>query len=123
MSATEPLVAGVELGGTKCIAVIARGLGIMQRAQWPTSDDPETTLDTIAGWLDNAATTTPFAALGIASFGPLQLNPGAAGYGRILKTPKSGCSGADVLAGIAGGFGGPVALDTDVAGAALAEGR
>lgn len=123
MSATGPLVAGVELGGTKCIAVISRGRDIVQRAQWPTGDDPVTTLAAISSWLDTAATATPFAALGIASFGPLRVAPGAADYGRILNTPKSGWSNAPVLAGIAGRFKGPVALDTDVAGAALAEGR
>ena len=123
MTVPAPLVAGVELGGTKCIAVVARERQIVQRAQWPTGDDPATTLVTIAEWLDTAARDQPFTALGIASFGPLRLGPDAADYGCIVNTPKAGWSGANVLAGIAGRFAGPVALDTDVAGAALAEGR
>ena len=113
----------MELGGTKCIAVIARGLDIVQRAQWPTGDDPAITLGAIAGWLDDAFATAPFAALGIASFGPLRVDPGAADYGRMLDTPKAGWSGANILGGIASRFDGPVMIDTDVAGAALAEGR
>ena len=117
------LVAGVELGGTKCVAVIARGPDIVQRAQWRTGDDAAATLATIARWLDDAARHHRFAALGVASFGPLRVDPGAADYGRILKTPKPGWSNTNVLAAIAGDFAGPIALDTDVAGAALAEGR
>ncbi len=123
MIARAPLVAGVELGGTKCIAVLARGRSIEQRAQWPTGDDPAATFGSIAEWLDAAAREESFTALGIASFGPLRVDPAAEDYGCIVNTPKPGWSGANVLAGIAGRFTGPVALDTDVAGAALAEGR
>ncbi|MBC7492948.1 MAG: ROK family protein, partial [Novosphingobium sp.] len=123
MTAEMPMVAGVELGGTKCIAVLARGRAIVQRAQWPTNDDPAATLGTIAEWLDAAGRDQPFSALGIASFGPLRVDPAAADYGCIVNTPKPGWSGANVLSGIAGRFAGPVAINTDVAGAALAEGR
>lgn len=123
MTTTEPLIAGVELGGTKCIAVTARGREIVSRAQWPTGDDPATTLGTLAQWLADAHRAEPFAALGIASFGPLCLDPSALDYGCIINTPKPGWSGADVLGVLAGDLGVPVAIDTDVAGAALAEGR
>jgi len=123
MTAAEPLIAGVELGGTKCIAVTARGREIASRAQWPTGDDPAATLATLADWLTAAHTAEPFAALGIASFGPLCLDPASADYGRIVNTPKPGWSGADVLGVLAGDLDVPVAIDTDVAGAALAEGR
>ena len=123
MTGSVPVVAGVELGGTKCIAVIARDRQILQRAQWPTGDNPAATLGQIADWLSNAGREEPFAALGIGSFGPLCLDPAAPDYGRIVNTPKPGWSGADIIGGIAGGFDVPVGLDTDVAGAALAEGR
>ena len=123
MSGAEPLVAGVELGGTKCIAVIASGRDIVSRAQWPTGDDPAVTLGAIARWLDGKARDHRFAALGVASFGPLRLDKRAVDYACILNTPKPGWSGTDILAGLADCFEGPIAVDTDVAGAALAEGR
>jgi fructokinase len=123
MTTPEPLIAGVELGGTKCIAVTARGREIVSRAQWPTGDDAAAALGTLAAWLAAAHRAEPFAALGIASFGPLCLDPASADYGRIVNTPKPGWSGADVLGVLAGDLGVPVAIDTDVAGAALAEGR
>jgi fructokinase len=123
MTSHEPLIAGVELGGTKCIAVTARGRDIVSRTQWPTGDDPAITLGAIAAWLAAGQRAEPFAALGIASFGPLCLDPASPDHGRIVNTPKPGWSGADVLGIIAGDLAVPVALDTDVAGAALAEGR
>lgn len=123
MTDRSPLLAGVELGGTKCIAVIARGTSILDRAQWPTGSDPAATLDAMAEWLRRAVEVEPVAALGIASFGPLVLDPRAAGFGTIINTPKPGWSGADVVTPLAAAARAPVALDTDVAGAALAEGR
>jgi fructokinase len=123
MTTSEPLIAGVELGGTKCIAVTARGREIVSRAQWPTGDDASATLATLAEWLSAAHQFEPFSALGIASFGPLCLDPASANFGHIVNTPKPGWSGADVLGVLAGDLGVPVAIDTDVAGAALAEGR
>ena len=123
MIANEPLISGVELGGTKCIAVTARGREIVSRAQWPTGDDPAATLGTLADWLVAAHRSGPLAALGIASFGPLGLDPASPDYGTIVNTPKPGWSGADVLGMLAGDLGVPVVIDTDVAGAALAEGR
>src|SRR3546814_6022360 len=58
-------------------------------------------------------------ALGIASFGPLDLDPSSPRYGRIVHTPKPGWNQA-FLADLAGGK--PFALDTDANGAAIAEG-
>lgn len=123
MSATAPLVAGVELGGTKSIAVIARERDIVARAQWPTGDDPATTLAAIADWFKRHDLAPGIAALGIASFGPIGLHRNSDSYGKILDTPKPGWSGANVVGALSRGFAGPIAFDTDVAGAALAEGR
>ena len=115
--------AGVELGGTKCIAAIVSDGRIVARRRWPTGDDPPATLGAIADWLAAASGEGPLAAIGIASFGPLCLDRVSADYGRIVNTAKPGWSGADVVTSIAGRLDLPVGLDTDVAGAALAEGR
>ena len=118
----QPLAAGVELGGTKSIAVIARGPHILARASVPTSGPAETLSalrNILAGWRGEF----PFNAIGIASFGPLQLSANQPDYGRMLNTPKPGWSGADVAKEIAGSFDCPWRIDTDVNGAALAEYR
>jgi fructokinase len=62
-------------------------------------------------------------AYGIASFGPLNINPLSAGYGRMLQTPKSGWSDFDLRGVLADQFGKPVGISTDVNGAGLAEAR
>lgn len=115
-------VAGVELGGTKCIAVVAEGREILARRQWSTGEDAAATLSAVAAWLDAAHADHRFDALGIASFGPLSLDRASSDFGTILNTPKPGWSGAAVVSTLAGQLGVPVGFDTDVAGAALAEG-
>jgi fructokinase len=65
----------------------------------------------------------PPAALGVASFGPLDLNRAASTYGYIAATTKPGWSNTRVAGRLGAHLGVPVGLDTDVNGAALAEGR
>ena len=120
---SEPPVAGVELGGTKIIGVIGKGRTIVARAQWPTGDDPSAVLPRVSDWLNGQQADFGIEALGIASFGPICVEPSDARYGQILSTPKSGWSGVDVIGPLSATLDVPVAFDTDVAGAALAEGR
>ena len=122
MNDPEPLVAGIELGGTKCIAAVARGGTIVRSARWPTGD-PVTTLAQIVTAIAAWHAAEPLAAIGIGAFGPLDLDPASPGLGRIGATPKPGWSGTDVLGAFAARFGVPIGIDTDVGGAALAEGR
>ncbi len=63
------------------------------------------------------------AAVGVAAFGPLQLDPASADYGSLLNTPKPGWSGFDLLGTMRRETESPIAIDTDVNGAALGEGR
>jgi fructokinase len=63
------------------------------------------------------------AGLGVAMFGPLDLRPGSEAHGHVMSTPKPGWSGADIVGPLHSAFSVPVALDTDVNAAALAEWR
>ncbi|UUR08118.1 ROK family protein [Sphingomonas glaciei] len=104
-------LAGVELGGTKCVCILAHGPSeILAQVTLPTGER-DATLASIRATLDGWR----FAALGIASFGPLDLARGCIG-----NTPKPGWSGADLTTL---GAGVPTVIDTDVNGASLAEGR
>ncbi len=111
----HPLLAGVELGGTKTIAVLARGGVILDRLRVATTT-PDETLGAIAARL---AAWQP-QAIGIAGFGPVAIHRSDPRFGQILATPKPGWQGADLVAGLAESV--PVALSTDVIAAALAEG-
>jgi fructokinase len=62
-------------------------------------------------------------ALGIASFGPVDLLPDSRTYGFITSTTKPGWRDTDVAQRLARRMALPVGFDTDVNGAALAEGR
>jgi fructokinase len=61
------------------------------------------------------------ASFGVASFGPLDLDPTSPTWGRLTRTPKPGWTGADLVGPLRDAFGVPVAIDTDVDGAGLAE--
>lgn len=121
MSERAPLFAGIELGGTKCVCLLASGPDDIRDEVRIETTTPAETLAAIrtvlASW-----SQAGFAALGIASFGPLELDPAAGRYGCIVNTPKTGWSDVDLLATI-GSYSVPIGFDTDVNGAALAEGR
>jgi fructokinase len=115
--------AGVELGGTKCVVILARGPDeIIAREIVPTTT-PDQTLGAIEQTFTRWRSSNSYKALGIASFGPLELDPAAAHYGNIANTPKPGWAGVDVLRRLERAAGVPAAFDTDVNGAALAEMR
>lgn len=117
---TEQLYGGIEAGGTKFVAVVGSGPdGILDRVRVDTTD-PETTLRACLDFFDRHG---GIRSIGIASFGPLELRPSHPEYGHITRTPKPLWSGADLLGPFAERFGVPVAIDTDVNGAALAEVR
>lgn len=117
----EVRIAGVELGGTKCVCTLATGPdGIIDQQEVPTTD-PDQTLSTIAAILDSWWQGGGFAALGIASFGPVDLMPASPTYGYILATPKPGWSMTSVARRLSAPFPVPMQFDTDVNGAAFAE--
>lgn len=114
--------AGVEMGGTKCVCLLATGPDdIRDEVRIPTTT-PAETLAAIGAVLTRWQAQHGFRAIGVGSFGPLELDPASSNYGALVNTPKPGWSGANLLAGLAQ-FGAPVGLDTDVNGAALAEGQ
>lgn len=118
-----PLIAGIELGGTKCVCVLASPPDrIVDEARIPTTR-PDETLPAIEAVLDRWTSEHGFAALGIGSFGPIDVDRASPTWGSITSTPKPGWAHVDVARRLEQRFAVPTAFDTDVAGAALAEGR
>ena len=118
---SERLIGAIEAGGTKFVAAVAREDGtLLAQARFPT-ETPQTCVPALAAFFSNAAAAHgPIAAFGVASFGPIEIDPTSSNYGRFTTTPKPGWAGArfhDVL----GQFGAPIVVDTDVNGAALGE--
>lgn len=122
MSSSAPFAA-IEAGGTKFICALSAADGnILEQAHFPTRTPAETFGD-MKRFFTRATDRhgVPVGA-GLAAFGPVELDPAAAAYGRIGGTPKAGWSGADILGAVHEATGAPVAIDTDVNAAALGEG-
>jgi len=107
------LYGAIEAGGTKFVCGIGTGPHDIQTSQIETTTPTATTEAAIA-FLGGRGV----AAVGIASFGPVDL-----AAGRITSTPKSGWRNFDLAGIVQTGLGIPVAFDTDVNGAALGEAR
>lgn len=111
------LLGGIEAGGTKFIYGIADENGnIMDRHACPTTT-PEETLSTIINYFK----TQQLSALGIGSFGPIDLNTNSSTYGYITSTPKIQWQNTDILGILKNVLPVPIAFDTDVNGAILGE--
>ncbi len=113
------MLGAIEAGGTKMVVAVARDADtILARQEVPTTA-PAETFAALDAFL---APHAPFDAIGVASFGPVEVNPASPRYGAILNTPKPHWSGAS-FTGALKLFDCPVAVDSDVNGAALAEWR
>jgi fructokinase len=118
------LLAGVELGGTKCICILGTGpADIRAQVELPTRE-PAGTLAAIEVVLDGwRLQGQDFRALGLAAFGPLDLRPDSPRYGWVARTPKPGWSDTELAGRFARRYGLACGIDTDVNAAARAEGR
>ena len=121
----KPLLGGVELGGTKCVCVIGTGPDDLRaRTSIPTGSDPAVTLRRIDKILNDWQEAHGLVrALGIASFGPLNLSRRSPTYGFITSTTKPGWSRTNIVGYLGRGPDTCIGFDTDVNGAALAEKR
>lgn len=120
MGKDEPLIAGVELGGTKVVCILASGPDrIEEEVRLPT-ERPDVTLPAIEAVLDR---WSGFAAIGVASFGPVHIDRRSPNWGHVGVTPKPGWAGADIAGRLGQRYRAPLGFHSDVVGAALAEAR
>ena len=116
------LVGGIEAGGTKFVCAVGTCPADLVRVQFHTAADPRETLSAVTGWfLAQQSRAGPLGAVGISSFGPVDLAPSSPTYGYITSTPKPGWKNFDLVGTVIAALGLPVAFDTDVNGAALGE--
>jgi len=107
----------VEAGGTKFVVGAGDEQGrIVERVEFPTTH-PEETIGRVIDFFRGKRVR----AIGIGSFGPIDLHPHSPTYGRITTTPKPGWSGCDFLGAMKKAFDVPIGWDTDVNAAALGE--
>jgi fructokinase len=118
------LYAGIEAGGTKFACVVGAGPDdIRAEARFSTTSPQATLQQALDFFREQRARHGPLTAAGIASFGPVDLDPASPTYGFITSTPKAGWAQTDILGPVRQALGVPVRFDTDVNAAALGEGR
>ena len=110
---------GVETGGTRVRCAVGTGPDDVRAETTVPTTTPAETLRRV---LEFFRAHTEITAVGAACFGPIDLDRSSPTFGRITTTPKPGWRGADVV-GALRTLSVPVAFDTDVNGAALAEYR
>lgn len=124
MALSDPYYAVIEAGGTKFnCAVVTPERDIVAEIRIPTTTPEDTLAKTIGFFQQQRQAGYLFSRMGVASFGPLDLNPASSTYGYITKTPKPNWSSTDVAGRLAKELDCDVVIDTDVNGAALGEYR
>jgi fructokinase len=120
IGAVAEIFGGVETGGTWCVCALGTGPDdITELEQFPTTS-PEETLDRIVAFFRVHRVPT---AIGIGSFGPIDLDPESPTWGQVTSTPKLGWERTPVATFVRERLDVPVAFDTDVSVAALGEHR
>ncbi|EOL50399.1 ROK family protein [Enterococcus caccae] len=107
----------IEAGGTKFVCAVAdEELKIIERISLPTTL-PEATLAQVFTFFD----AYELKALGVGSFGPIDVNRKSSTYGYITSTPKPGWKNVNLLGALKERYDIPIAWTTDVNAAAYGE--
>ncbi len=116
------LFGGIEAGGTKFVCAVGTGPDdIRAEVRFPTTTPEETIGRAIGFFREQEKEWGKLTAVGVASFGPVDLNPDSPTYGYITTTPKPGWANTNLAGAIGQALNVPVGFDTDVNGAALGE--
>ncbi len=111
------MLAGIEAGGTKFVCAVGDENGyIVERIQIPTTV-PEETLQHVVNFFKRYE----IKAIGIGSFGPVDVNPESPTYGYITSTPKTAWKNFPLVQSLKDAFPVQIGFNTDVNAAALGE--
>ena len=123
MAEAGAVYGGLEGGGTKFVCAVGSGPDDIRALRTIPTTTRKETLAEAAAFFRDANRKWPLEAIGVGTFGPLDLNPASETYGRLTTTPKVGWPGADIPAEVGGAIGVPTAIDTDVNAALAGERR
>jgi fructokinase len=117
VAAALDVYGGIEAGGTKFVCAVGEApQTIHALTSIPTRTPSETLAQVIAFFQPYALQN-----LGLAAFGPIDLDRASPTYGYILSSPKLAWQRCPIVDILHTAFGVPVSVDTDVNAAALAE--
>jgi fructokinase len=111
---------GVETGGTWVVCALGTGPDDIVAQETFATGEPGPTLERIAAFFERGPRP---AAIGVGSFGPVDLDRRSPTWGHVTSTPKPGWAHTPVAPVLRDRVGVPVHFDTDVTVAALAEHR
>jgi fructokinase len=112
---------GIEAGGTKFVCGVCSHDGeVLDRISIATRD-PDSTVQDVLAYFERMEAVYTLKGIGLASFGPIDLNPDSETYGFITTTPKNGWQFFDIKGTFERELNQPIPLDTDVNAAVLAE--
>jgi fructokinase len=117
------VIVGIETGGTKVLCGVvseSRPQELVRDIRIPTTTPDETTA-AINAFIDEVSAIEPVTALGVASFGPVNVEPGKPRWGWVTGTPKPGWADSDLVGRIRIAAEVPTFMLSDVASAALGE--
>jgi fructokinase len=115
---------GIEAGGTKFVCAVGTSPdNVRAELRIPTTTPQETISQSIEFFQAQQAKLGAIAAIGIASFGPIDPKPGSPTFGYITSTPKPGWRDTNFAGAVGQALNVPVGFDTDVNAAALGEWR
>lgn len=111
------LIGSIEAGGTKFVCAVGdEDYRIKDKQIIPTTT-PDETLNAVIKYFEKFNID----ALGVASFGPIEIRKHSEKYGFITNTPKKGWENIDVLGRLNQQFSVPISWTTDVNGSAYGE--
>lgn len=112
---------GIEAGGTKFVCAVGTGPDdIRAEIRLPTKSS-EVTMGRVIDFFRGQQEQHDIAAIGVASFGPVDPDPDSRTFGHITNTPKPGWANTPVAPILRDAFDVPIGFDTDVNVAALGE--
>ncbi|HVV69540.1 MAG TPA: ROK family protein [Gammaproteobacteria bacterium] len=114
---------GIEGGGTKFVCVYGSGPDDLHDRTVIRTRGPKETMAEVYEYIRQCQKKADIKAIGVAIFGPLDLNEHSETYGYILPTAKVEWSNYNLIGELKREFNLPVGFDTDVNGAAIGEYR
>ncbi len=117
------LYGGIEAGGTKFVCAVGTSPEDVRAEERFATTTPAETIERALAFFREVQKSERLAAVGIASFGPIDPNPASPTFGYITTTPKPGWAHTDLGGIVRRALGVPVGFDTDVNVAALGEHR
>ncbi len=114
-------IGAIEAGGTKFVCAIGTEKGKIEDKIIVPTTTPDRTMKQVIHFLLSFHRKKKLSAIGIASFGPLDINPESKHFGRIAVTPKLAWRRFNYLKAMKKTFSCPIAINTDVNGSAIGE--